>query len=217
MNVMTKDMAKASNQAPWKKYVEKIEEEAADTISSPGEELYLTLRSALSEIDIRATLPSANILIFGVVGFFNPICEALIQFYDAEFGKKVKFRRVHMNSVLSSDKTTVTPLIMLPTAENSEQLNKLIAKGLNTGRPVWLIGLPSQIESNLLSAFNCFFIAPRPSHDVKLIMDITPVLEEDVKELNGGKLDAILAIDKKTPSLGISDRMGTVIYIDKLS
>lgn len=106
--------------------------------------------------------------------------------------------------------------MLIPAAKNKEDLNQLVASALELDRPVWLVALPSQIEKHLLLSFGCFFIAPHSSAEILWLTDIISILNEDIEKLcQEAVLQAILVVDRPTP-LGLPDRLGSVIYIEKL-
>lgn len=169
--------------------------------------------------EVEQKLLSSNILIFGVVGFFDPICKALSSFYYQHCNKQIELKRAYSATKFpkrdGADKQT--PLLILPTAENHKAFNQIVANILHLERPTWIVALPSQLDTHLFSSFNCFFVSSRPLRELKSIANVTPIMEADVLKLQEGKIiKAILSTDTALPNLGVSDRMGTVLYINQL-
>lgn len=184
---------------------------------SPSRQIY-TLSETLQDIVIQPHLLESNIFIFGKVGFFDLIQKALSKILQKK--KKESTILARNLSDLQSAKeaeSQVAPVFLVPAAKNKEDLNQLVATAIELKRPVWLVALPSQIEKHLLLSFRCFFIAPHSAGEVASLAEITSLLDEDIEKLcQETSLQAILLMDLPT-SLGLPDRLGSVIYIDNLS
>lgn len=204
-------------------YVERLDQRLVDRLdrgsqTNDGAAPLYSLSAALQNQSLRAFILKANILVFGVVGFFDPICKVLETFYHNEMQAKISLRKVYLNSNLTSRNKarSKNPLLILPTAENKKEFNQIVTKGLRTGHPVWLVALPSQLDSHLFASFNCFFVPSRPKSELEFLSTVTPIMEDDINKLNSGKIKAIIATEIAIQNFGISDRLGTVIYIDRL-
>jgi hypothetical protein len=197
--------------------------------------------SLISNKSFQDLILKSNLFIFGKVGFFDFVIQALLSSFDyptinsrkviktkADMQRHYKEAKTVRNAeseqlsvkdeIGSSSKNEfLSPVILLPTEENQINLNKMVAEALNKKNPVWLVALPSQIQPHLLLSFNCFFIAPGPKEEINILSDITPISSEDAKQMHSmGVAKAIFASDKLIPKIGLSNRLGTVIYINEL-
>ena len=181
-----------------------------------------TLRNLTNESHFRELLKKKNILILGKVGFFDPILTELITIYKNETGHKpITIRTLseldNLLSKVEKEADTKCLIALVPTVETKDQLNRLISNALATDFPVWLVALPSQVHKQLLLSFNWFFISSSPTYEIRILANITPISDEDIEALNKhNDIFALFAADEKISNLGISERLGTVLYVQKL-
>lgn len=191
------------------------------------------LCTLLNEQGFKSALTSSNVFIFGKVGFFDAILSCLSKTCWSDCPqqftcvrtetdlKKLESRRRarRAQSTLEPEETSgkiEIPIVLMPSVENVDGLNRLITAAMKTCQKIWLVGLPSQIQRHLLLSFNCFFIAPGPRTEIEIISTITPLTDEDVNNLTTRpNIKAIFASDFKL-SLGCADRLGTVVYLKSL-
>ncbi len=200
--------------------VKRPEIQAASHLASTGENgaKILHFNDVLKNAQARLILQKSNIFIFGKVGFFDVIFKQLASGLRKN-KQLITCRNANDLRAVAPQPGQNTPsrtILLLPATRNREDLNQLVVTALESQIPFWLVALPSQIEKHLLVAFDCFFIAPGPISEFEIISDITPVTEYDRKNLcDQSTLQALLVMNKKT-SIGQPDRLGSVIYIEKL-
>jgi len=171
---------------------------------------------------IRGKLLQSNLLIIGIVGYYDIICNALTQVCQEEQGKSVKTH--HTSTWLREPRGTIkeeanftrVPIILIPTVENSAELNRIVVKGLKTKHPIWLVAFPALLERQLLLSFNGFFLFPGSTRDLSIITDITPINKLDIDRLNRGEVKSILSLDTHYPEISLKERLGTVSYLGEL-
>jgi hypothetical protein len=187
--------------------------------------------------EIKTVLLNSNVFIFGKIGFFDLIISALSNIHKESRGKAIKLiktekemitysrSRKHnkMNSRMEKElrqepRDNLSPIIIFPTADSDESLNQFLAAAFTLKNPLWVVALPSQLKRHLLLSFNCFFLTQGADEDFDVLSGITPAINDDLNKLKEStEIRAIFISDKKISDIGISNRLGTVIYINKIS
>ena len=117
--------------------------------------------------------------ILGQSAFFRYIRRELERFlFD---NKEMRPLHALADINLSTSEGEKGPLLVVPLAENRDELNKIVSAAFEAARPVWLIGLPSQIEKHLLVLFDVFFLTKISSKEISLLVDLAIVSEADIQ------------------------------------
>lgn len=178
-----------------------------------------SLRKLVKNVQFSKLLPEKNILILGKVGFFDLILTELKKSYQDKTGNKptIISTEKELDKLIEKEKDVKLPIILVPAVDSQNGLNRLLTRALALKAPVWLVALPSQIHKHLLLSFNWFFISSSTPREIAVLANITPIANEDVDKLKADlHIAAIFAADQKIAKLGISERLGTVVYIHTL-
>lgn len=131
--------------------------------------------------EFKHSIRHLNTFMYGKIGLFE-------HFLLQVFGKNWKTGRwselIREEKQLSNLSTTKKALILIPAVQNEDGFNRLVAKAMSLGRPVWLIGYPSTIHKHLWANFSCFILSPAPKVELEILRDVLGLTTTDLNILS---------------------------------
>ena len=158
----------------------RVEGEKACSVGEP-------LTTLLKDEEFKRELLSLNVFIFGRVDFFEKILAQI--FGDAWRKKEVLVREIaHIEKVVrernASGDNEQGVLIVIPSVQDEEKLNQLVAEAMKVGAPVWLVGYPSTLRKHLWVNFSGFILCQAPVKEIQALQDILGLTSLDLQILS---------------------------------